>query len=598
MSLINDTAAWKTGEIDPDTGAPVSLLRTFQDAPNIVDGKNSTAEFLGISESYIGEPVDVSSYNAITIQLFSDADSIVNGMKFQFSTDGINWDKSHDFTYINENDARTFQFAAHAKYFRVHYTNGTVSQTVFRVQTILHNSNVLTSIHRVDSLLVGDRSTQVMKSVLAGRSTNEDGTYINVRTTPTGAVLTESPTVNFDAFGRQRISHIEGIFDHKQTLGNCPCLLQDVTNGVGAAITYEKNKARSVLEVGSADGEYQIQQTLRYFPYVPGKGQLVLLTGSLRGHEIDVYKRIGLFDDRNGLFFESDGATFNVVRRYYNSGTVQEERIAQADFNFDKLDGTGPSGITFDVTKAHIFTIQYQWLGVGEAVFALNVKNDYGNNIIIVHTMETANVANEVYMSTPTLPVRYEIRKQAATTGPHYLDAICMSVSSEGGHMPPGREYSISNFPTGRVVGLTRTPILAIRLSNTFQGDFNRLTTMILDYMSYSHDKTAFIELVHAHAPTFDGAAVFNPVHSTSAIEYSTNLLTVTSIIEKVLFQQIQPIGKGGGGNISMPSDHLSLNRFISQNYDSTQSQAFIIYATSRTATTEVQVGMSWAEFD
>ena len=65
-------------------------------------------------------------------------------MRFQFSTDNTNWDDDYIFTYDESvnGTARRFQFPVTAKYFRVNYTNGSVAQTHFRVQTILHGNNV------------------------------------------------------------------------------------------------------------------------------------------------------------------------------------------------------------------------------------------------------------------------------------------------------------------------------------------------------------------------------------------------------------------------------------------------------------------------
>jgi hypothetical protein len=46
-----------------------------------------------------------------------------------------------------------------------------------------------------------------------------------------------------------------------------------------------------------------------------------------------------------------------VVRRSSTSGGVVDDAINQADWNLDKLDGTGASGVTLDVTKVFIFVV-------------------------------------------------------------------------------------------------------------------------------------------------------------------------------------------------------------------------------------------------
>jgi len=139
----------------------------IQKTPNIDDTNNSTTALLGIGGVYTGTGVDVIDYQTITIMLSASHDSAVDGMTFQFSTDNINWDDVYTFTMdISASDTRRFQFPVTGRYFRVVYTNGGTLQTHFRVQTLLHPRNSLTSIHRLVTDMSPDRSAQVVKSTL------------------------------------------------------------------------------------------------------------------------------------------------------------------------------------------------------------------------------------------------------------------------------------------------------------------------------------------------------------------------------------------------------------------------------------------------
>jgi hypothetical protein len=158
---------------------------------NIIDTNNSTSTPLGGGATFTGTGTDVSAYSAVTIQLYADVDSASDGMQFQFSTDNTNWDESNDFNMdISVSSARRFQFPVTAQYFRLVYTNGAGAQSSFRVQTILHNTNVLTSIHRIDTGLSNDRSVTVTKSVIAGQTTAGGGNFVNVKVDPSGALET------------------------------------------------------------------------------------------------------------------------------------------------------------------------------------------------------------------------------------------------------------------------------------------------------------------------------------------------------------------------------------------------------------------------
>ena len=156
---------------------------------NAIDPNNSTIVPLGISATYTGTATDVTHFASVSIQLFSDEDSAVDGMQFQFSIDGVNWDEVNSFNLDTAiSGTRRFQFPVTAQWFRVVYINGTTAQAAFRVQTILHTTEILTSIHRIDTSLTNDRSVLVTKSVIAGETSAGGGGFVNVKVNATGAL--------------------------------------------------------------------------------------------------------------------------------------------------------------------------------------------------------------------------------------------------------------------------------------------------------------------------------------------------------------------------------------------------------------------------
>jgi hypothetical protein len=169
---------------------------------NIVDSNNSTTTPLSGGATFTGTGTDVSGYASVAITLYADVDSAASGMQFQFSTDNSNWDDSHDFMMdVSESDTRRFQFPVTAQYFRVVYTNGAGAQAAFRVQTILHTDNILTSIHRVGNTITTDRSAQLVKAVISGETTaGGGGTMVNAKVNPSGT-LEVNATLNDMAGG-------------------------------------------------------------------------------------------------------------------------------------------------------------------------------------------------------------------------------------------------------------------------------------------------------------------------------------------------------------------------------------------------------------
>jgi len=151
-------------------------------SPNLIDSNNSTSTPLTAGSTYTGTATDVSQFTIVTTSVKTDQDSASDGFKIEFSPDGTNWDDSSTFT-LGRNVARRYQFPVTAQYYRVVLTNDSVDQTYLRIQTIAHRENTLYSIHKVDdSSETGDRTCQLVKSVLQAKIPNGDYTNIDATT--------------------------------------------------------------------------------------------------------------------------------------------------------------------------------------------------------------------------------------------------------------------------------------------------------------------------------------------------------------------------------------------------------------------------------
>jgi hypothetical protein len=97
-----------------------------------------------------------------------------------------------------------------------------------------------------------------------------------------------------------------------------------------------------------------------------------------------------------------------------------DTRVAQSQFNIDKVDGTGPSGFNLDLNKMQMLYMDYSWYGAGAIRYGF--KNQRGE-VIYSHRTPNANYRTEAYMRSGNLPARYEcntippITYITATTG-------------------------------------------------------------------------------------------------------------------------------------------------------------------------------------
>lgn len=247
---------------------------------------------------------------------------------------------------------------------------------------------------------------------------------------------------HLDSFQRMRVSNPETLFDSKLLFGKEALHWdEDITDTSGnATSTHTVVDADVTMHVETDDAI--IRQTFRRFPYQPGKSQLIFMTGILASATgSGVLNRIGYFDSANGLFFEADGTTINVVTR---KNSVDTE-VAQSAWNLDNLDGdadsANPSGHTLDTSKTQIFVINFEWLGVGSVWFGFVINGE----IVWVHRTDTANSGTAVYMTYPNLPLRYEASTTSTTTE---VTHICSTVMSEGGIQQSGQLHYASTLGT------------------------------------------------------------------------------------------------------------------------------------------------------
>jgi len=305
----------------------------------------------------------------------------------------------------------------------------------------------------------------------------------------------------FDAFYRQRFSEPETIFDSKQLNDKQAQFWDDqLISGSGGASTYNTNQASTTLSVPNATACRRVRQTFRRFNYQAGKSQLFVLTGILGSNVSACIKRCGLFDNRNGIFFQVDDEGFKVGLRTYTSGSAVDIIILQDDFNIDKLDGTGASGIDIDTTKTNIYFCDFEWLGVGRIRYGVFV----GGRPYYFHEINNANINTLVYMSTPNLPLRWEIINDGLGNADS-ITHICSTIISEGGIKDTGFPFSISRGATPLTTNNDANLYCLFALR--FKTNYNTSFIKILD-MSIVCTSTAAFEYQILLNPTITGTAL------------------------------------------------------------------------------------------
>lgn len=296
-----------------------------------------------------------------------------------------------------------------------------------------------------------------------------------VRQCAQNTTLTGITGTMLDAFNRLRVSSPFTNLDAVHQYNLSPLFWDQWTNN--GSVMHLPLESSALLTVSGTTGDFSRFQSHRYLRYRPGKSDFSILTGLFGAGEAGVTRRWGLFDNDDGIFLEQEGLNgFYVVRRTSTSGTPVDNRVAQASWNTDKLDGTGSSGVILDPTKMQLFLLDLQWLSIGRVRWIFEFNGVY----YPVHMESFANVIDKPYTKTVNLPLRYEILNTADTGVVSTMKATCQVNMTEGGVDPTSLIRSVNNGITTRTIGTTRVPLIAIRPKFTFNGLTNRGTLQII----------------------------------------------------------------------------------------------------------------------
>lgn len=281
-------------------------------------------------------------------------------------------------------------------------------------------------------------------------------------------------SASVDAFGRWRVSNNHILLSSQLTYADNP-LVWDTQLTSGGTAVHSADESAVTMTVTGSSGSKVIRQTKRYWLYRAGQSHKIALTFSQGVQIANVRKRVGYFDDDNGVFLQITESALAFVHRSSVTGSVVDTTANQSTWNLDRLDGSGgannPSGITLDITKSQQLHLDLQWLGVGR----VRVGFDIGGSLINVHEFDFTNIIADVaYMSTGTLPVRYEIESTDASAGSTFLH-MCSGVIREGGDEEEGYATCLrSSIVTPLTATTTARSSVSVRLRSTHVRAFAR----------------------------------------------------------------------------------------------------------------------------
>ena len=393
-----------------------------------------------------------------------------------------------------------------------------------------------------------------------------------------------------DAFNRLKTSNPFTLFDsqHRYAMND----KWDTFGVTGGTATFSANESVVNMTVGVTSGAKVTRETKRIFPYQPGKSLLVLNTFAFNTPKENLRQRVGYFGltggatfgtPYNGIYLEQNGLTLSINLA---SGSLnQTTTVNQSSWNGDKFDGSGSSGRTLDVSKGNIFWTDIEWLGVGDVRTGFFVDG----KPVVAHTFHNDNVHPTTYMTTASLPIRYELENIATTASNSTMKQICSSVQSEGGYEGFARRYNVTkngSNPTTLTTQDTQYPMIALRLNpNRLDGAVvpSNLSVVLEQTASNKPDTVQYRILLN---PTLTGGTW--TTHFNGNVDYNITATAVTGGTDII------------GGYISS-SGVLDINSINNFNFQLGRSQTgvsdtFVLTMTPINDGAQVYCDLSWFE--
>lgn len=386
-----------------------------------------------------------------------------------------------------------------------------------------------------------------------------------------------------DSYNRLRVANQDLIFG-VQFANTVNSLLFNTSIVGSATLTSVTNQAAARLTTTTGATDSVIVQSKRYLRYNPGVSHQIMITGIIGAKKTNVRQRWGYFDTSDGLFFEQTSTDLAVVTRTSTSGSIVDNRVLQANWNLDKLDGTGTSGITLDTSKHNVYVIDFVWQGAGRTRFGIMS----GQGVIYFHQIINANVNTSPYMRSPSRPGRAELTNLGVTANTTVMDIVCVFALRETSDKLLAPFAASASRGSSSVNVSTIKPLITLRPKATFNGITNRIPIVPVNTTIITNNQNILVQ-VYINA-TLTGAS-FTSAGTNSAAEFdvsSTAISGGTLILETYI-----PSSQSGALDLTALADNAILGLDIAGSVQDSIS----ITATSLAGGTTTWAAIGWQEF-
>jgi hypothetical protein len=199
--------------------------------------------------------------------------------------------------------------------------------------------------------------------------------------------------------------------------------------------------------------------------------------------------------------------------------------IPQSQWNVDKLDGAGPSGITLDPTKLNIYMVLLPFLGAGPITYA--IMSPFDGKFYVMHRLPYPNSATGPNLRNPTLHVGLISASLGSTS------ALAVSGASGAALREGPSQLSIRGpraVPATNITATTtETTVLVLRGRSELGGTVNLREIWPITLRAANESSTRTVLLRCYADPVLAGTPTWTRVSSESSVDYTLDPLTISS---------------------------------------------------------------------
>lgn len=380
---------------------------------SFLDSNNTSTILLSANETYSGISTLTNGYGSLVVTIKSNTNSANCGIKILFSCDNFKWYTKYTNNYDNMKNF-TEKYLIENKYYKVLYVNGSTDQTSFFISSILSPcfNGKNTEITFPNEYMDFDKNLKVI----------DQQTLLELR------------------------FYSNPLFPNST---NSICENRTIMTQFATDKSFTSDILNTVMTINatkSKNGGRYVNQTKRYASSQSYKTLRINKSGILNnGPNVDIINssgctsKIGYFDDNDGVYFAYNLITGVTVNSKTSRGNTITS-VAQNDWNYDVLNGTGPSGINVDWTKEQSFIMQFLSSGSGPLLFALKLNE----HVIVCHIIFDMNILIGPWINNSNLPLRSELICSDSSDIGSMISGYG-NVISMGNHSSIGRTFSVSN---------------------------------------------------------------------------------------------------------------------------------------------------------